>query len=119
MITVDTIFNQPLQLRANVLLKNEILFKCKEKENLVTLAETTTKTSTLLELSHHEFWIIRKRVAENIHTPLKALQTLVYDPDYLVRLALAGNPNIDHESLEVLSKDTNFFVSQSAKRKLK
>ena len=83
------------------------------------LAETTTKSSTLLELSYHEFWIVRRRVAGNLNTPLKAFQTLVHDPDYLVRLTLISNPNIDQESLRVLSKDTNFFVSQSAKRKLK
>ena len=116
---LNTVFRKPVQVRTDILLENEIVFKCKEKENLVNLVEKTTFPSTLIELSQHEFWIVRKRVAGNVHTPVVAFKTLVYDPDYLVRLALVSNPNIDKRSLELLSKDENYFVSQAAKGKLK
>ncbi len=65
---------------------------------------------TLKNLVNHKDSIVRRRLAENRHTPASVLARLAADENPEVRLAVVSNPSTPFPSLFILSKDPSCDV---------
>ena len=78
-----------------------------------------TSIGKLIELSKHENYMVRWRVAENPNTPIDILIGLSKDKYAYVRVGLANNPNTPLEVLLNLSKDEEDIICYYAMKNRK
>jgi uncharacterized lipoprotein YmbA len=75
-----------------------------------------TSAEALRALSTSSMVEVRKLIAANERIPYESLWTLTHDPEASVRMRIARNPNCSIEMLEMLSKDTDKNVANTASK---
>lgn len=81
-----------------------------DKDDIVRaklVLNSNTSKATLRKLYNDSSLEVLRNIAESLRTPAKILNDLSLHYNSDIRLAIAGNPNIDEETAERLIKDTS------------
>ena len=90
-----------------------------ERAKLWELADHTTDSKILSELSGSPYLEVRESVAGNCHTPIDILISLLDDESCEVRQAAVLNPNTPLNAVKYLLDDEHELVREAATKRMR
>ncbi len=92
--------------------------KLKKRAKLWYAADHLINADLLEKLSHSPYVEVRESVAENVHTSPETLEVLLKDKDFQVRETAVLNPNSPLSKIHELLNDDHELVRNAAKQRI-